>query len=159
MIFFARKILSSIDHLYNNQLLLNPKQPIFYATFDTVAMVITCSIINGCTRLKCSHITNLKWAQNVYHNWILKFELLPYLHVIFTCFDHTVNEALCEWKFASDEVKDMVHTQPQLQLITLFADGIRRLVNCYTILIEKKGWIHWDMIHFALVTDCSTRSN
>jgi len=47
---FARKILSSIHHVYNNQLLLNPKQPVFYATLDTVAMAITCSIINGCKK-------------------------------------------------------------------------------------------------------------
>jgi len=40
---FVRKILSSIHHVYNNQLPLNPQQPAFYATFDTVAMAITCS--------------------------------------------------------------------------------------------------------------------
>ena len=35
--------------------------------------------------------------------------------------------------------KDVVHTGLQLQLKTSFADGIKRLANCYTICFEKRG--------------------
>jgi len=43
-------------------------------------------------------------------------------------------------KFDSDdEVKDAVHTWLRLQPKTFSADGIRKLVNCYTICSKKVG--------------------
>jgi hypothetical protein len=78
----------------------------------------------------------------------LKFELLPHpaysLDLAALGYDMFVSlkEALHGWRFASDEeVKDAVHMWLQSQLKSLFADRIRRLVNCYTICIEKSGII------------------
>jgi hypothetical protein len=48
------------------------------------------------------------------------------------------HEALWGQRFASDEVKDFVHMCLQSPSHTVFAYGIRRLVNCYTICVEKK---------------------
>jgi hypothetical protein len=40
---------------------------------------------------------------------------------------------------SDDEVKDVAHTWLQLQPKTLFADGIIRPANYYTICVEKMG--------------------
>jgi hypothetical protein len=50
-----------------------------------------------------------------------------------------LKEALLGWRFASnDEIKDTctwLRSQPK----TCFADGIRRLVNHYTVCVEKRA--------------------
>jgi hypothetical protein len=47
-------------------------------------------------------------------------------------------EALWEQRFASDEVKNVVHMCLQSPSHAFFAFGIGRLVNCYTICVEKQ---------------------
>jgi hypothetical protein len=51
-----------------------------------------------------------------------------------------LKEALHGQRSASDdEVKVMLCTWPQSKPKTFFAGGIRKLVNCYTLCIEKRG--------------------
>jgi len=47
-------------------------------------------------------------------------------------------EALWKQRFASDEVKNVMHMCLQSPSHTFFAYGIKRLVNCYTVCVEKK---------------------
>jgi hypothetical protein len=43
-------------------------------------------------------------------------------------------------RFASgDDVKDAMHKWLRSESKTFFADGIKRLVSCYTICVEKRG--------------------
>jgi hypothetical protein len=51
-----------------------------------------------------------------------------------------LKEALHGQRFTSDyEVKDAVHTWLQSHLEAFFTDGIKRLINCYPVCVEKKG--------------------
>jgi hypothetical protein len=76
----------------------------------------------------------------------LKFGLLPHLpyrpHLALWDYHmfEPLKEALHGRRFADDdEVKDAVHTLLWSQQITFFADGIRKLVNCYTMCVKKRG--------------------
>jgi hypothetical protein len=51
-----------------------------------------------------------------------------------------LKEALCGQRFATDDqVIYAMHKWLWPQLRNFFADGIRRLVNCCTICVEKRG--------------------
>lgn len=90
----------------------------------------------------------------------LKFGLLPHLpyrpdlapsdyHIF-----EPLKEALRGRRFASDdEVKDAVHTWLRSQQITFFAVGIRKLVTCYTICVEKRGnYVEkWYILHLSQI--------
>jgi hypothetical protein len=68
-------------------------------------------------------------------------------------------EALRGWRFASDdEVKDAVHMWLWSQWETFIGDGIRRLVNGYTMRISKTG-DYVEKWNTAFVTGCFIWSN
>lgn len=61
----------------------------------------------------------------------------------------------CVDKFASDcDIKDTVHTWLWSQSKSFFSCGIRRLVNCYTICVEKGMIMLRNDTHFVFLTYC-----
>lgn len=65
-----------------------------------------------------------------------------------------LREAYHGWRSASDdEVKDTVHTWLQSWPNTLFVNGIRSLVNCYKIRVEKRGGYvqKWYTLHYSQI--------
>jgi len=75
----------------------------------------------------------------------MNFSQTPYIPALVPS-DYLVSralkEALCGRRFATDdEVKDKVLMWHRSQPKTFFADGIRRLVNCYTMYVVNMGAI------------------
>jgi hypothetical protein len=77
-----------------------------------------------------------------------KLELAPSDYHIF----RPLRDTLRGRRFASyDEVQEAVHTWLRSQLKTFLAYGIRKLVNRYTISVEKEGGVEkWYTLHLSL---------
>lgn len=122
------------------------------APYDVHCMAqkgIFCSTINTCWHSTAATTEGIRQ---------LKIELLlllPYSPNLVPMKYHmfgALKEAYHGWRSASDDyVKDTVHPWLQSWPKTLFVNGIRSLVNCYTICVEKKVWLCWEMIHSAFV--------
>lgn len=83
--------------------------------------------------------------------------LLKWMHLLKKtdyCKISLVQMTICQWcwSYKCEAYVASVTTK------TFCADGIRRRSHHYTEFIGKKGWLHWEMIHFENVTDCCTWS-